>query len=106
MRRHLPPILATLTTAVLFAAGTARAARPTTTEGLASSDAPRGAGNAHKLRAERSALLVCAAASCPADIRKECAQRVEEVSRRVPTVIFEARDATGSDLSAVHVTMD
>jgi len=42
-------------------------------------------GNEHKLRAERSQLLVCAAPSCPADIRKDCSNRVEQVNAQIPS---------------------
>lgn len=84
----------------------ARAADPTTGDCLAASDASLKSGNEHRLRAERAQLLVCAAASCPADVRKECTRRVDEVNAAIPTVIFEAKDAAGNDLSAVKVTMD
>jgi hypothetical protein len=91
---------------LLLAAFDARAASPTTPECLAASDASLKLGNDHKLRAERAQLLVCADASCPADIRLECARRVDEVNAQVPTLIFAAKDASGADLSAVKVTMD
>ncbi len=84
----------------------ARAADPTTADCLSASDASLRAGNEHKLRSERTQLLVCAAPSCPADIRKECTRRVDEVNLAIPTVVFEAKDANGNDLSAVRVTMD
>jgi hypothetical protein len=84
----------------------ARAADPTTADCLAASDASLKSGNQHKLRAERAQLLVCAASTCPADIRKECIGRVDEVNAQIPTVIFQIKDASGADLSAVKVTMD
>jgi hypothetical protein len=90
----------------LFADGVARAADPTTADCLAASDASLKAGNQHKLRAERAQLLVCAAPSCPADIRRDCVSRVDEVNLQIPTTIFGAKDPAGSDLSAVKVTMD
>jgi hypothetical protein len=91
---------------LVIAHETAHAADPTTADCLAASDASLKAGNEHKLRAERGQLLVCAAASCPADIRKDCMSRVEEVNPQIPTIAFAAKDATGADLSAVTVTMD
>jgi hypothetical protein len=90
----------------LLADGVARAADPTTADCLAASDASLQAGNQHKLRAERAQLLVCAAPSCPADIRKDCLSRVDEVNAQIPTTIFGAKDPSGGDLSAVKVTMD
>jgi hypothetical protein len=86
--------------------GVARATPPTTADCLAATESSVKLGNEHKLRAERTRLLVCAATSCPADIRKDCVGRVEAVSAQIPTIIFAASDASGSDLSAVNVTMD
>jgi hypothetical protein len=85
---------------------TAHAAAPTTADCLGASEAALKSGNDHKVRAERSQLLVCASASCPADIRKECAKRVDEVNAQIPTIIFGAKDASGADVSTVKVTMD
>ncbi len=84
----------------------ASAAPPTTAECLAASDASIDAANGHRLRRERSQLLVCSDASCPAEIHAECIRRVEEVNAAIPTIIFEARDATGADLSEATIAMD
>ena len=85
---------------------TASAAPPTTAECLAASDVSIDAANGHRLRAERSQLLVCSDSSCPAEIRVECIRRVEEVNAAIPTIIFEARDAAGADLSEATIAMD
>jgi hypothetical protein len=98
-----PPVLAA---SYLFWCAPVFAADPTTADCLAASEASLKSGNEHKLRAERSQLLVCAAASCPADIRKECVRRVDEVNAAIPTITFEAKDGSGADISAVKVTMD
>jgi hypothetical protein len=82
------------------------AADPTTADCLAASDNSVTLSNQHKLRAARSQLLVCGAASCPADVRKECFRHVEEINAAIPTIVFEARDAAGRDIGAVRVTMD
>jgi hypothetical protein len=50
--------------------------------------------------------LICSAPSCPADIRAECLRRVAETNVAIPTIVFEAKDASGNDLSAVKVSMD
>lgn len=96
----------TIATAILLANAPAFATDPTTADCLGASDASLKLGNEHKLRAERSQLLVCAAPSCPADIRKECLRRVDEVNAQIPTVVFSARDASGSNLGTVKVSMD
>lgn len=92
--------------AALSYADTARGADPTTADCLTASDSSLKFGNQHKLRAERSSLLTCAAPSCPTDIRKECVRRVDEVNAQIPTIVFSVKDPTGADLSAVRVTMD
>lgn len=60
----------------------------------------------HQLRAERAQLLICAAASCPGDVRKECLRRVEELNHAIPTVVFDVKDTSGNDVEAVKVWMD
>jgi len=95
-----------LLAAVVAATCPARAAEPSVADCLSASDASLKAENEHKLRAERSALLTCAAPSCPADIRKECLRRADEVTAAIPTIVFQARDGAGRDLNAVRVKMD
>lgn len=84
----------------------AAAAAPTTPDCLAASEASFKLGSQQQLRSERSQLLVCAASSCPADIRHECLQRVEAVNRSIPTIIFEVKAADGKALSAAKLSMD
>ncbi len=103
-----PPRLLPLAVAAALLLGGARvrAADPTTADCLVASDASLKLGNERKLRAQRSQLLMCAQASCPADIRKECTTRVDELNAQIPTIIFQVKDPAGADLSAVKVTMD
>jgi hypothetical protein len=103
------PLLALTMAGVLSLALTdrdARAADPTTADCLGATESSVKLRNEHKLRAERAQLLICASENCPADIRKDCAGRVEEVNTQIPTIIFQAKDGAGADLSAVKVTMD
>jgi hypothetical protein len=104
--RFAPALLRVTAGLSLFVCAPARAAEPSTTQCLAASDASLKAGNEHKLLDERRQLLICAASTCPGEIRKECARRVEEVNASIPTLVFQAKDPTGADLSAVKVTMD
>jgi hypothetical protein len=95
---------------ILAAAATAMpagAADPTTADCLNANNRSVDLRNDNKLRAARAQLLVCAAASCPSDVRKECLRRVDEVNAEIPTIIFDAKDAiAGKDLAAIKVTMD
>jgi hypothetical protein len=109
MKRRLRLQLSTLVIAAAISVvmgGRARAAESPAADCLAASNASIRFDNEHRLRAERTELLACAATICPADIRNECIRRVDEVSAAIPTVIFEAKDAAGNDLAAVKVTMD
>ncbi len=84
----------------------ARAADPTISDCLHANAAAAHLRNDHKLRAAREQLLVCASQSCPGDIRVECARRVIDVNVSIPTIVFEAKDPAGNDLTAVTVSMD
>jgi hypothetical protein len=90
----------------LSAATPASAGGPTTADCLTASEQAVKAHVAHRLREMRRELLVCAAATCPAEIRADCAQRVAEVNRALPTVVFEVRDEQGNELTGVGVTVD
>jgi hypothetical protein len=104
--RSLGALAACLLAALLGRADRAAAADPTTADCLVANDRSIALRNQHQLRAARAELLVCAAPSCPADVRSECVRRVAEVNAQMPTVVFEVRDSEGNDLSAVTVTMD
>jgi hypothetical protein len=101
MRRSLETTLAAV---VVLVGSPARAA--TTAECLAASEASLKAETEHKLRDERARLLVCASPTCPAAIRKECVSRVDAVNAQIPTIVFGAKDGTGTDLVNVKVSVD
>jgi hypothetical protein len=84
----------------------ARAADPTTAQCLAASESSLTLRNQHKLRDARAQLLICSAASCPADVRNECTRRVPDINAALPTIVFAAQDAAGNDLVGVKVTAD
>lgn len=92
--------------APLLAWSGALAQEPTVDQCLAANERAITLRGEHRLIESRAALAVCATASCPAEVRDECARRIEELNAVIPTVIFEARDVTGRDLSDVRVTMD
>lgn len=84
----------------------ALAAEPSVGECLTAYEEAIPLRNEHKLSAARTSLLRCAAASCPEDVRVECAKRVDELGAHMPTLVFEVRDPEGNDLSAVSLSMD
>lgn len=59
-----------------------------------------------KPHAAREKLVACARAECPTVVRKECAEQLALVDKDAPTVVLEARDESGTDTTAVKVTMD
>jgi hypothetical protein len=59
-----------------------------------------------KFNDARAQLQVCVDPGCPRMVRDDCTERLDELERAQPTVVFEARDAAGNDLVAVAVTVD
>lgn len=92
--------------ALLLLPITARANDPTTADCLNAHNSSVELRNAQKLRGARAQLLICAAQSCPTEVRKECLRHADEVNAQIPTITFEPKDAAGHDLIAVKVTMD
>jgi hypothetical protein len=86
--------------------GRAWADGPTTVDCLTANETSLTLRNRNALRAARAQLLICSAESCPADIRNECIRGVGEVNQAMPTIVFEAKDASGHSLLAVSVKMD
>jgi hypothetical protein len=106
MRNWARAIFALSVATGLFVSDRSRAADPTTADCLAANENAIVLLREHKLRDARAQLLVCAAANCPGDVRAECSRRVGEVNAAMPTVVFEAKDGAGNDVSIVTVTMD
>ena len=59
-----------------------------------------------KFGAARAELATCVDASCPALVRDDCIQRLDELDRAQPTIVFDARDNQGHDVSEVTVEVD
>jgi hypothetical protein len=84
----------------------ALAAEPSTAECLLAHDEATELRAKHELRAARAHLQSCAADSCPAGLRTTCAAEASQLNAAIPTVILDAVDAAGNDVSHVRVTMD
>jgi hypothetical protein len=59
-----------------------------------------------KLHDARKTLALCAAPTCPDEVKQECAKRIEAVNAAMPTLVLAARDANGNDVRGAAVTMD
>jgi hypothetical protein len=60
----------------------------------------------HKLAEAREQLRACATPACPAMLRDDCTKRLDELEKAQPSIVFDAKDGSGRDLSAVKVTVD
>jgi len=89
-----------------FAALPAAAADPTKEQCIAANDHAQESRQAGKLGKAREQLVVCVSQSCPGPVREDCAQRLDEVDKAMPTIVFEVKDASGNDVAAVTVKMD
>jgi len=88
----------------LFASGHARA--QTDAECKASDD--RSAADRREgrlIRAQRE-VATCASNACPDAVRDACRKRSEEISAALPSVTFEATDASGHAIAHLAVTVD
>jgi hypothetical protein len=94
-----------LALAAVFTPGAA-SADPSKEQCIAANDAAQDLRQAGKLREAREKLALCVAQSCPGPVREDCAQRLDEVNRAMPTLVFEVKDKTGNDVGAATVTMD
>jgi len=62
--------------------------------------------NEGKFRAAQASLRLCTSAACPAAVRDDCAQLLDDLGRKLPSMVFEAHDGTGADVTAVRVRID
>jgi hypothetical protein len=54
----------------------------------------------------RAQLRICLNPECPEMVRSDCAQRLDELDRAQPTMLFQVRDPAGRDLGAVDLSVD
>jgi hypothetical protein len=68
--------------------------------------------NAQSLRRDgkfaeaRAMLAVCGDSQCPALVRDDCTRQLDALAQEQPTIVFDAKDPGGTDLSAVRVSVD
>jgi hypothetical protein len=82
------------------------AAEPTKAECIAASEEGQELRHAGKLRASREKLALCIADSCPGPVREDCNDKLEEIEKIAPSIVFVVKNGAGEDVSAVVVTMD
>jgi hypothetical protein len=100
------PLTMAAVLSVLAGAQSARAADPTLSDCINANETALQARADHKLRQARAQSLMCAADSCPAEMKDQCKQRVEQLNAAIPTIVFVVQTAAGAEITAVKVSMD
>jgi hypothetical protein len=105
-RASLAWAVAVLSFVAAIAPAVARADGPSAEQCVAANESAQSLRRARSLIAARAQLRVCVADACPGPVREDCAQRLDEVEKAIPTIVLEAKDAAGNDLLDVRVTVD
>jgi hypothetical protein len=92
--------------AALLAAGAAGARPPTKSECIAANESAQDLVRAGKLHDARTRLAACVSTSCPAAVREDCAGRLQTVESRMPSLVFDVKDAAGNDVPGVRLGVD
>jgi hypothetical protein len=79
---------------------------PTTEECVAANENAQTLRRNLALLSARERLRVCVADGCPAPVRQDCAERLIELEKAMPSIVFDARDRAGNDLVDVRVSVD
>jgi hypothetical protein len=87
-------------------AGSAPAKPPTKSECIAFNEDAQDLEREGKLRDARTKLAVCVAATCPGAVREDCAERLSRMEVRIPSLVFDVKDAAGNDVTGVRVRVD
>ena len=95
---------------ILLQAPPARAADGDKARGVeacaSASEAAQTLLDAHKPLAAREKLLLCARASCPGVIRRDCEELLSRTEGAIPSIVLSARDAGGHDVTDAQVVLD
>jgi hypothetical protein len=95
-----------LTLGLVLGAMPAGAAEPTKAQCIASNESAQDLRGSGKLLEARTQLALCVAATCPGAVRQDCAQRLADLDKALPSLVLVAKDSAGNDLGAVHATID
>jgi hypothetical protein len=61
---------------------------------------------AGKLLDERKELTACADTACPEVVKTSCDRRLVELTAKIPSIVFDVKDASGRDLTEVRLSID
>jgi hypothetical protein len=104
------PSRARLVLALALIAGTdvgfERAARADDNACIAATEASINLHKSGKLRDAVKALAACADPSCPDEVKAECALRLQETRRAIPTLSLALQDQAGHDIGTATIKID
>lgn len=92
--------------AVLIVATAATTAADDTQQCLDASSAAQDRRRETQLIAAREQLLVCARATCPGVVQRDCVTWLAEVDAAMPTVVLSLKDSKGVDVIDARVELD
>lgn len=98
--------LAAIAIALSATAPRSAAAKPTKSQCIDANTAGQSLRLSGKLTEARKELTLCSDPACPAIVRSDCVQRVDELARIQPTLVLGVKDRSGADVTAVNVTID
>jgi hypothetical protein len=98
--------VSTLSLATLLVASSPAAADVTKAQCVDANTSAQSLRRDGKFAEARALLLVCGDAQCPALVREDCTRQLDALAEVQPTVVFDARNPDGTDLSAVRVSVD
>lgn len=81
-------------------------AKPTKSQCVDANTAGQAARLSGKLKEAREQLTLCGEAACPAIVRTDCIQRLDEIAKIQPTIVLGVKGTSGVDLTQVTVTVD
>jgi hypothetical protein len=90
----------------LLIVATAGVARAQNKECVAASDEGQQERDQGKYQKARAAFALCARDTCPALIRRDCGQWLNDLNQTWPSVVVSAKDDKGADLVDVKVSLD
>ncbi len=94
-----------LVLSAMLTSATAYAAPPTKQQCIAANEAEQYLREANKLHEARDKLLLCVSDACPGPIREDCAQRLDEIAKAMPSVVFEVKDSAGNAVPGVMMSV-
>lgn len=107
LKRSAPSAVAVgLVLSGVCAAASSSAAEPTKAACIAANESAQDLRGAGKLLEARSQLAVCVSETCPGPVRQDCAARLADVDKALPTLVLVAKDASDGNLAGVRATID